>query len=124
MHLFHLLFFIMVGLYYMTRRLFACQGHLTNEVLPPVVELPVEAFVMRRYVQAVTRADHVSHLEGVATRVLQSMPFERLGKLSAGGRNLAFQGLTFVPPYCSACLLGTEDQNLNVLKVSQGFFSC
>ena len=97
---------------------------MTDEVLRPVAELPLVAFAMCRSVRAVTRADHVSHLEGVATRVLQSMPFERLGKLSAGGRNLAFQGLTFVPPYCSACLLGTEDQNLNVLKVSQGFFSC
>ena len=99
MHLFHLLFFIMVGLYYMTRRLFACQGHLTNEVLPPVVELPVEAFVMRRYVQAVTRADHVSHLEGVTTHVWQSIHFKRAGKLSDVGRDLEFRGFTLVLLY-------------------------
>ena len=94
---------------------------MTDEVLRPVAELPLVAFAMRRSVRAVTRADHVSHLEVVATHVLQSMPFERLGKLSAGGRNLAFRRLNFLPLYCAACLLGIEDQNLNIAEVSQVF---
>ena len=34
------------------------------------------------------------------------MPCEWAGKLQGGGRNLAFQGLTFVPPYGASHLLG------------------
>ena len=74
---------------------------MTNELLPTLVDLTAEAFAMRHSVRAVTWADHISHLEGVATHVWQSIPCERVRKLSAGGRDLAFRGLTFVPPYCA-----------------------
>ena len=96
-HLFHSLFFFLVGLYYMARRLFACQGELTNYVILSVVELTAEAFAMRRSMRAVTWADQSSHMEGVAPHVWQSMHFERAGKLSDGGRNFCVPVVELIP---------------------------
>ena len=66
MHILHSLFSVPVELYSATRCIFACQGELPNECLPPLVELLVESFAMHRVVRAVPRADHVIHMGGVS----------------------------------------------------------
>ena len=81
-----------------------------------MVELPVESFVVRRFLRTIMRDDHVSHMGGVAPPAWQSMPCKR----AAGGRNLACLGLSFVPLYCTSWILGVEDQELNIVAVSQG----
>ena len=119
----HSLLSVLVGLYSTARRLFASRRELTDEGLPLVLELFAEAFAMRRSVRAVPRADHVSHLEGVAPPDWQSMPCERAGKLPVGGRDLACRGLTFVPPVWAAWILGRpEDQDLNIVATSRRLF--
>ena len=50
------------------------------------------------------------------------MPYEREGKLLEGGRYLACHGLTLVPPYCAARIIGAEEQDLNIMTVSQELF--
>ena len=120
------MFYSQVGLYSTDRRLFACRGELPDEGLPRVVELPAEAFAVCRSVRAITRADHIartdhiSHLGGFAPPCWKLMPCERAGKLSAGGCDLACRGLTFVPPDCTTCILGAEEQDLNIAAVRQG----
>ena len=84
LHLMHLLFSVPVGLYSTARRLFDCVGELNEEGLPPLAEIPVEAFAVRRTVRAVPQDDHVSHMEGVTQLTLQSMPCKREEKLLAG----------------------------------------
>ena len=64
MHPLHLLFSVPVGLYSTAWRIFACRGEPPKKSRPPVVDLPVDAFGVRRYMRAILREDHVSHLEG------------------------------------------------------------
>ena len=73
-HLMHSLLSVPVGLYSTARRLFACCGELPLEGLHLVVELPVDAFSVRRSLRAVPRADHISHLEGVPPSAWQATP--------------------------------------------------
>ena len=75
-HLLHSFLYVLVDLYSTTRSLFACQGELPNKGTPLVVELPIEVLAVRRYVCAVPRADHISHLGGVSPLDGQAMPFE------------------------------------------------
>ena len=79
MHILHSMLSVPVDLYSTARRLFACQGELPLEGLPPVAELPVDAFLVRRSVRTVPQADHISHLEGVSPSAWQSMPCKRVG---------------------------------------------
>ena len=65
MHHMHFLLSVLVGLYSAAWWIFACLRELPEEGLPPVVELPFEAFVAWRYVRAIPWVYHVSHLEGV-----------------------------------------------------------
>ena len=51
-HLMHLLFYVRVNIYSTSRRLSACLGDMPSEGLPPVVEIPHEAFAARRSVRA------------------------------------------------------------------------
>ena len=103
----------------MGRRLFACQGDLPLEGLPPVVELPVDAFSVRRYVRALPQADHIIHLEGVSPSAWKVTPCERAGKAGEDGRDLACQGLTFVTPYIASRLL---DTSCNIAEMGQLLF--
>ena len=48
--LLHSLLSVSVGLYSMARRLFACCGELPLEGFPPVVDLPMDTFLVRRSV--------------------------------------------------------------------------
>ena len=73
-HLLHSLLSVPVGLYSMSWRLFACCGDLPLEGLHPVVELPVDAFSVRRSLRTVPRADHISHLEGFPPFAWQATP--------------------------------------------------
>ena len=67
----HLLFSVRVNAYLSQQRLFACLVELTAKPPPPVVEIQVESFVVRRSVRAVPRADHIIHIEGVAQTLCQ-----------------------------------------------------
>ena len=83
-HLLHSLFSVPVGLYYSPRWFSIYLGELLYYGLPPVVEIPVEAFMVRRSIRSVPQADHVIHLEGVAPPVWKSMPCEMAVKILAG----------------------------------------
>ena len=88
-HLLNSLFSIPFILYSIAQQLFACRGDLSSKVLPPVVELPVDAFGVRRFVTATLRADHVSHLKGFTPYMWQAMPCGRVGIATEVGRDLA-----------------------------------
>ena len=62
-HLLHLLFSVLVGLYSTAWWLFSCRGDLPCEGLSPLVELTVDAFAVRGYMRATPKADLISHLE-------------------------------------------------------------
>ena len=62
----HSMFSVPVDLYSTARRLFAYRGDLPLEGTPPVVEPPMDAFLVQRSVRAVPRADHISYMEGVS----------------------------------------------------------
>ena len=79
-HLLHSFFSVPAGLYSVSWGIFAFRGELSSEGLPPVVELPVYTFGVRRSVRAVPREYNVSHLEGVTPSVWQSTPCKRSGK--------------------------------------------
>ena len=65
-HFLHSMFSVPVDLYSTARRLFAYQGELPLEGLTPVVELPVDVFLVRRSVRAVLMEDHISHIDGLS----------------------------------------------------------
>ena len=96
--LMHSLLSIWVNVYSTQRRLFAYLGKLPSEVLPPVVEIPDEAFAAQHTVCAVPRVDHVTHLGGISPLDWQTKPCKREVK-SAGTEyvDLAFRGLKLAP---------------------------
>ena len=124
-HLLHSLFPFWVVLYLTSQRLFTCRGELPAEGLPPVVDISHESFAARCSVRPILRLDHVTHLGGIYQTDWQVIPCHRLGKtVGLDYFELAFQGLTLVPPDCTSWLLEMEeDVPLNVLSVSKGFFS-
>ena len=61
-HLFHLLYSVLVDLYSTSRRIFFCKGELPVKGLPPVIEIPHESSAVRRFIRAVPQVDHVTHL--------------------------------------------------------------
>ena len=63
-HILHLLLYAPVNLYSSEQQLFAFCRELPREGLPPVVELGIDTFGVRRTMRDVPRVDHVSHLEG------------------------------------------------------------
>ena len=65
-HILHSMLSVPVNLYSMYQSLFAFRGELPLEGLSPVVEITMDAFLVRRSVRAVPRADNISHLEGVS----------------------------------------------------------
>ena len=76
--------------------------------------------VRRRSVHAVSRADHVSHLEGVTPSVWQATPCARVVKAAEGVNDLAYRrGITFITPYGAARLLDTSH---NIAEVRQVLF--
>ena len=119
MHPLHLLFSVPVGLYSTAWRIFACRGEPPKKSRPPVADLPVDAFGVRRYMRAILREDHVSHLEGVTPSVWQAMPCERVGGTAEVGHDLDYQGLTFVAPEGAARLLDTA---FNITEASHLLF--
>ena len=118
-HILHSLLSVPVDLYSTAQRLFEFRGELPHKGLPPVVEFPVDAFGVRRSVRAVLREDHIIHLEGVSPSACQATPYERVGKASEGGCDLACQGLTFVTPDGATRLLNTS---CNIAEVGQLLF--
>ena len=64
-HLLNSLLSVLVGLYSTAQRLFAFHVELPSKDLPPMIELTVDAFGVRRSMRTFPMADHVSHLEGV-----------------------------------------------------------
>ena len=66
--------------------IFACHGDLPSEGLPPVVDLPVDAFGVRTSMRAVPRVYHIIHLEGVTPSIWQDTPCKRAVKFAEGGR--------------------------------------
>ena len=73
LHLFQLLFSVLVDIYSTRQCLFACRGELTAEGLPPVVDIPNESFTDRRYVCAVPRVDHLTCLGGIYLTAFQKI---------------------------------------------------
>ena len=65
-HILHSMLSVPVNLYSMYQSLFAFWEELPLEGLPPVVELTMDAFLVRRSLRAAPRADNISHLEGVS----------------------------------------------------------
>ena len=59
------------------QRLFGCRGELPAEGLPAITEIPVASFAALRAVSAMSREDHLVHLEGVPPSGWQVMPCER-----------------------------------------------
>ena len=109
----------MSSIYSTARRLFTCRGELPSEGLPPMVEMIMDAFGVRCSMRTVLRVDQVSHLEGVTPSVWQSIPYKRVGKEAEGGRDLTFQGITFVSTDGAAPLL---DIKFNIAESSQLIF--
>ena len=64
-HLLHSLLYFLLFVYTTTRHIFACLDDFPTEVLPTVVEVPVNAFLVRRVFHSVPRANHESRLGGV-----------------------------------------------------------
>ena len=82
-----------------------------------MVELPVDTFGVRRSVRTVPRMDHVIHLGGgVIPFTWQATSFERAGKATVGGRDLACQGIAFVALDSAALFL---DMDTNITQSSQ-----
>ena len=98
-HIMHSLFSVRVDLYLTRRRLFACLGELPTEGLPPVVEIPNEAFAARRSVFSEPQMDNITHLGGIDLPDWQTNPCEREVK-TAGAEyvNLACRGLNSLSP--------------------------
>ena len=118
--LLHSFLSIPVVLYSTDRRLFACLGDLPDRGLPPVVEIPMETFAVRRSVRAIPWADHVSHLEGVTPPVWQSMSCDLAGKLQEEGRGLSCQWMTYVSPDGASRLM--DHPGINITAASQTLF--
>ena len=118
-HLLHSSFFVPVGPYSTDRLLSAFVGELPAEGLPLVADILGEAFAVWGAVRAALRDDHQVHVEGVPPPLWQSMPCERAGKLQEDGRDLAFQGLTFVPPDGASGFLG---RGANIYEASRLLF--
>ena len=89
-----------------------------------MVDIPDEAFAVRRSVCAVLQVDYVTHLEGISSPYWKTRPCKKAGKMvGTDYNNWAFRGLTFVPPDCTDWLLEREyDGPLSVFDVSKGFF--
>ena len=88
-HLLHSLFSVPSGLYLMARWILSYCGKMLSKGLPPVADLPVGTFRVRRSVRAVLRADHVNHLEGVTPYMWQDTTCKRVGKVAKVGCDLA-----------------------------------
>ena len=82
-----------------------------------MVEIPVEAFVVRRAVHTVLRTDHVSHLEGVTYFTWKYTPFERMVKLSAVVHKFLCWGMTFGHQDGASCLLRPPQTIAEVRKM-------
>ena len=99
----HLLLFVRVDMYSTSPSLSACMGELPAEVLPPVVDIPHEAFSVRCSIFAVPLVEHVMHFWGISPPDLLTRPCEMaVTTACADYHDLAFRGLTFVPPDCMA----------------------
>ena len=84
-----------------------------------MVELPIYAFGLQRSVRAILRVDRVSNLEGVTTSVRQATMCKRAVTLVEGGRNLAYQGMTFMFLEGAALLL---ESSCNIPETIQLMF--
>ena len=71
--------------------------------------------MVRHAIHAVPRADKLVHVKIFSPPIWQSIPCDRVGKLHEDRKDLAYQGLTFVPPDGDSCLL---DQGANILEES------
>ena len=105
-HLLHSFLSLLVVPYTIDQRLLAFFEELPSEGLPPVTEIPVDAFLMRRVVRAIMRDNHHVHVEGVPPPCWQLMLCKRAGKLKEDTQYIAFWGLTFGPLNGVSCLLG------------------
>ena len=72
----HSIFSVRVNVYSAQLRMFACLGELPTKSLPPVVDIPDEAFVARRSVRAMPQVDHLTHLGGISPLDCQINPCE------------------------------------------------
>ena len=86
------------------------RGELPLESLPPIDDIPVVSLMVWCAISAVPREDHVVHVEGIPPSNFQIMSCKRAGR-KEDRRDLAFQGLAFLPPDVEACLLGAP-QNI------------
>ena len=108
-----LLVLLGVGPYSMDPRLLAFIGELPPD--PPVTEIPVNTFAVRRAIRTEPQADHHVHVEGYPMTCCQSMSCEMTGNIQEDAQDLAFWGMTFFPPGSDSCLLG---QGANITEAS------
>ena len=87
---------------------------------PPVVDIPVDTFVVRRSIRTVSQEYRVSHLGVFPPLVFKKILCKRAEKLMPGGHDLACRGLAFVPPDSATHLLYRPD--ITIVDVSQAFF--
>ena len=121
-NLLHSLFSVWVDLYLTIRCLFSCWGELPAKGIPPVVDIPHEAFAGWRSVHAVMQVDHITHLGRISPPDWQTITCKSLTKMAGlEYLDLACRGLTFVPPDCASWLLDMEEDGpLNILSASKG----
>ena len=108
-HLLYSFFSIPVGPYSTDRRLLVFSGEIPTEGLPPVTDIPVTSFAVWHTVCDVPRDDHRVYVKGFPPSIWKTMPFKRAKKHTEDSQNLECQGLTFLPPYGSSCLLVKGD---------------
>ena len=95
------------------------QGRYSLGVFPPISKIPVTYLIVRRAVSAVPREKRVVHVGGIPPSDWQTTPCKR-GGMKEDIRNLAFRGLTFLPMYAAAHLLGSP---CNIVEASQLLFT-
>ena len=71
-------------------------GELPDDVLPLVVDIPMETFAVWHSVRAIPWDNRMSHLEVVTPNFWHPILCDRYGELLVEVRGLSCQGLTFM----------------------------
>ena len=112
-HLLHSFLSVPLVPYSKNWNIFAFEGELPFEGLPLVVGLQREYFSVRRVVRALSRADHVIHMEVVTPR----MPCNMAGNIQDDTHKPACRGMTSVPPDGASRLLVRDKNIMGASKV-------
>ena len=111
----HSFFSVPVGRYSTDRRLLDFSGDRPMEGIPPMMDLPMASFTVRHVVCAVTREDHIFHIEGIPPSSWKMTPCNR-AENNTESRDLTCLGITLFPLYGDSWLLGLY---MNISDTSQ-----